>query len=79
MGVRHCSERQGSCHARCLQRGSLLPSIMADPSQTIPLPTGHVVSIHGVQPQSIAFSIVSAAVNARCCNCLGLKVMNDGK
>jgi len=30
---------------------------LADPSQPIPLPTGHVVSIHSIQPQSITFSV----------------------
>ena len=32
---------------------------LADPSQTIPLPTGHVVAIHRIQPQSIVFSVTT--------------------
>jgi hypothetical protein len=33
---------------------------LADPSQTIPLPTGHVVAIHRIQPQSIVYSVTTA-------------------
>jgi hypothetical protein len=33
---------------------------LADPSQTIPLPTGHVGAIHRIQPQSIVFSVTTA-------------------
>jgi hypothetical protein len=33
---------------------------LADPSQTIPLPTGHVVAIHRIQPRSIVFSVTTA-------------------
>jgi hypothetical protein len=32
----------------------------ADPSQTLPLPTGHVVLMHTIQPQSIVFSVTAA-------------------
>jgi hypothetical protein len=30
---------------------------LADPTKPIPLPTGHVVSIHSVEPQRIVFSV----------------------
>ena len=30
---------------------------LADPSQPIPLPTGHIVLIHRIEPQSIVFSV----------------------
>jgi hypothetical protein len=30
---------------------------LADPAQPIPLPTGHVVSIHSIEPQRLVFSV----------------------